>query len=1468
MISKIIEFSIKNKLAIGLFTLALIIYGSYSLKQLPIDAVPDITNNQVQVITVSPTLATQEVEQFVTYPIERSMATLPDMTEIRSISRFGLSVVTIVFKDKVNIYFARQLVNERLKEAENDIPPGSGEPELAPVSSGLGEIYQYILKPKKSFENKYTAMDLRTMQDWIVSRQLLGTPGVAEVNSFGGYLKQYEVTVDPLKLKSMNVTIPELFEALEKNNQNTGGAYIDKRPSAYFIRGLGLVSSLDDIGKIVVKTTSNGIPVLVRDVATPQFGSAIRYGAMTRNGEGEVVGGIVMMLKGANSAQVVNAVKEKIPQIQKSLPEGIELEAFLDRTNLVNRAITTVAENLILGFLIVVFVLILFLGNFRAGLIVASVIPLAMLFAVIMMNIFRVSGNLMSLGAIDFGIIIDGAVIIVETVIHRVYLSKHHHAGIAKLNQQQMNHEVSGAVGQVAHASSFGQIIILIVYLPILALVGIEGKMFTPMAQTVSFAILGAFILSITYLPMASALFLGKKTQHKENFSDRLIKRMYRVYEPVIQFSLKNRWTVVTISVVLFIISFFIFRNLGGEFIPTLEEGDFAFESALPEGSSLSQSVETYTQLEKILMKFPEVKETISKIGSAEIPTDPMPANAGDIMVLLKPKSQWTTAHSRQELADTMEAALHNIPGVFVEASQPIQLRFNELISGVRQDVAVKIFGENMDTLSICAEKVANVIRTIEGTADPRIEATTGLPQITIHYNRDKMALYGVNVSDLNMIVRTAFAGESAGVIFENERRFDLVVRQQIENRQSMDDVKNLFVPIPSGGQVPLQQLADIDYEIGPAQITREDAKRRISIGFNVPFRDIKSAVDELQQKLDKQVKLPAGYYFTYGGQFQNLEEASKRLSIAVPVALALIFVLLFFAFGNFKQCLLVFSAIPLSAIGGIFALWIAGMPFSVSAGIGFIALFGVSVLNGIVLIDYFNQLEKKGIADIYQRVIEGTKNRFRSVIMTGAVPALGFLPMVISTSAGAEVQKPLATVVIGGLITATILTLVVLPALYVIFSGSKKKLEIGNWKVGVATLIFLVSLFQVADSHGQPPISNFQFQTSNNPLPLDSCVAIAFRNNPNLIASQLTVKSNQKLQKTSIDLGKTGIFYENEDLNSSDKTDKGILKVGVTQSIDFPTLWFAQSKFNKQNTLISKTNLALTEKDLLREVRSAYYNLSFAVSKQNLLQHQDSIFSEFENAASLRFQTGETNKLEMISAQAKHKEIQLALQAANADVVIAQQELMKWMNVKEEVLPIEEELVKLKFEIGNLDNPISNFKFQLSDHPYLLLSQQKISLAEFQHRIELNKLFPDLSARYFNQNWYGASPGYYGYSFGIGIPLFFWSQSGRIQSAKLQQQIAQKNFENDQLQFNAAYNEAFQDYRKSLLSITYYEQTGLQQADEILSSATIAYKNGEIGYLEYITLLSQCIDINNNYLKSLNEYNQAVIAVNYFIEH
>jgi heavy metal efflux system protein len=1032
MLDRIIHFSIKNKLIIGLLTLCLVVWGSYSLLKLPIDAVPDITNNQVQVITAAPSQSALDIERLVTFPVEQTMATIPGIEEMRSFSRFGLSVVTIVFQENIDVYWARQQVNERLNVAAEQIPPGVGTPELAPVTTGLGEIYQYIIRPKKGFEESYDAMELRTIQDWIVRRQLLGITGVAEVASFGGYLKQFEISINPDKLRSYNLGINDVFTALEKNNQNTGGAYIEKKPTAYFIRSEGLITSLDDIGKIVVSNTVDGIPILIRNLADVKFGHATRYGAMTYNAEGEVVGGVVMMLKGENSNAIVNRVKERIAQIEKNLPEGTTIEAFLDRSDLVDRAIGTIERNLIEGALIVIAVLILFLGNLRAGLIVASVIPLAMLFAVSMMRVFGVSGNLMSLGAIDFGLIVDGAVIIVEATMH--------HLGIRKitqrLTQEEMDNEVYESASKIRTSAAFGEIIILIVYLPILALIGVEGKMFKPMAQTVSFAILGAFILSVTYIPMMSALFLSKNSGHKRNLSDRMMDYLYRKYLPVLKGAIRHRLSVVIVSFLLLIVSIVVFFRMGGEFLPTLEEGDFAVETRSLTGSSLSYTIEVATKGAEIILKeFPdEVVEVVGKIGSSEIPTDPMPIEACDLMIILTPKTQWTRADDREELAEKMAGALEAIPGITFGFQQPIQMRFNELMSGVRQDVAVKIFGEDLEVLTTLSQKVASVVRSVEGARDIYLEEVTGLPQIVINVNRDEIAKYGLSVEDINQVINAGFAGQSAGLVFENERRYDLVIRFAAESRQSIEDVSNIFITSKSGEQIPLKQLANVEFKIGPNQIQREDAKRRIIVGFNVRGRDVATVVKDIRNGIETKVDFPAGYYATYGGQFENLEAAQSRLLVAVPIALFLIFLLLFFTFHSMKQAVLIFTAIPMAAIGGICALLIRDMPFSISAGVGFIALFGVAVLNGIVLIAQFNSLKNDGLIDLSEIIMNGTKIRLRPVLMTAAVASLGFLPMAIAKSAGAEVQRPLATVVIGGLISSTILTLIVLPCLYIYF--------------------------------------------------------------------------------------------------------------------------------------------------------------------------------------------------------------------------------------------------------------------------------------------------------------------------------------------------------------------------------------------------------------------------------------------------
>ena len=1037
MLDKIIQFSIKNKFIILLFTLVLIAWGSYSVKELPLDALPDVTNNQVQIITTAPTLASQEVEQLITYPLEQAVKTIAKVIELRSISRFGLSVVTVVFKDDVDIYWAREQIFQRLKQAEDNIPSYAGSPELAPITTGLGEIYQYDVYAKKGYEDKYDAVKLRTIQDWIIIPQLQGIEGVAEVSAWGGKLKQYEVAVNPNKLNSLGVTITDIFDALKKNNQNTGGAYIEKDQYAYFIRGVGMATGIKDLENVVV-TNRNGTPILVRNVAEVREGIALRYGASTKDGKGEIVSGLALMLKGENSSAVVDRIKEKMIQINKSLPEGVVAEAFIDRGKLVDNAIGTVTKNLLEGALIVIFVLILFLGNLRAGLIVASVIPLSMLFAVILMNYFGVSGNLMSLGAIDFGIIVDGAVIIVEATMHHLQKLKRKN----DLKQVEMDAEVFHSASKIRNSAAFGEIIILIVYLPILALVGTEGKMFKPMAMTVGFAVIGAFVLSLTYVPMMSALFLSKNTEHKPNFSDKMMAWFEKIYSPFLNKALQFKKAVLGISIGLFALAIIMFQNMGGEFIPTIEEGDLAINATIMTGSSLTQMVKTTTEYEKILKaKFPEIKTIVTKIGSGEIPTDPMPIESGDLIIVLKDKSEWTSADNWEDLANLMKEEMEAIPGATIEISQPIQMRFNELMTGSRSDIAIKIFGDDLETLDAKAKELIAKVNTIEGIGDLKADKVTGLPQITVKYDHDKVALYGLNISDLNQILRSSFAGESAGKIYEESKRFDVVVRMNKDNRSDITDVSNLFIPLPNGQQIPLSQVATVSYEQGPVQVSRENGKRRITVGLNVRGRDVKSVVEEIQQKLDADFKLPAGYYITYGGQFENLVEANKRLSVALPVALVLILVLLFFTFRSVKQSILIFTAIPLSAIGGVFALWLRGMPFSISAGIGFIALFGIAVLNGIVLISCFNQLKEDGIIDPLQRVLKGTRIRLRPVLMTAAVASLGFMPMALSTSGGAEVQKPLATVVIGGLLSATLLTLIVLPILYLLFETSTKKI-------------------------------------------------------------------------------------------------------------------------------------------------------------------------------------------------------------------------------------------------------------------------------------------------------------------------------------------------------------------------------------------------------------------------------------------
>ncbi len=1437
MLNKIIQFSIKNKVAVAIGTVILIIWGIWSASKLPIDALPDITDNQVQVITRAPTLAAQEVEQFVTYPIEKVMANLPDLVEMRSFSRFGLSVITIVFKDNVNIYFARQLISEKLKLAEKDIPESMGRPEQAPVTTGLGEIYQYVIHPKKGSETKYSAMDLRTMQDWIVSRQLYGIEGVAEVTGFGGITKQYEVSINPDRLKAMNVTIPEIFTALQRNNENTGGAYIDRKPNAYFIRGIGLVKSFSDIENIVIKNTSHGLPVLVKDVAKVQFGSPPRYGAMTYNGEKEVVGGLVLMLKGANSNEVVKRVKERMTSIQKSLPEDIVVEAFLDRSELVGRAISTVEKNLVEGALIVVFVLLLFLGNLRAGLIVASAIPLSLLFALGMMNLFGVSANLMSLGAIDFGLIVDGAVIIVEATMHHLALRKK----MNKLTQQEMDGEVFESAAKIRNSAAFGEIIILIVYIPILTLIGVEGKMFRPMAQTVSFAILGALLLSVTYIPMMCALFLSKKPVHKKNLSDRMVAFLQRIYMPVLQKAIRIKYWIVGTAVAAFIGSIIVFSNIGGEFIPTLEEGDYAIEFVLPQGTSLGQTTETVMQAQQLLKQFPEVKMVVGKTGAADVATDPMPMNATDLIVILKDKKEWKTEDGFYELAEKMKGKLETIPGVVAEPNQPIQMRFNELMTGIRQDVAIKVFGENLDTLASIAPRIAKAIGEIQGVSEPMVEKTSGLPQITVEYDRARIAGYGLNVEDINDVITTAFAGKVAGVVFENERKFELVVRLDSANRVSLNNVADLFIPAGNGVQIPLSQVATVAFKEGPVQISREDGKRRIVIGFNVRGRDVESVVKDIQQKLSSpKYKLPTGYYTTYGGTFENLQQASARLKVAVPIALGLIFLLLYMTFGSVKEATLIYTAIPMSAIGGVFALVLRGMPFSISAGVGFIALFGVAVLNGIVLISTFNQLKKDGVTDIVQRVLQGTKERLRPVLMTAMVASLGFIPMALSSGAGAEVQKPLATVVIGGLATATLLTLFVLPLLYIIFSSkTKTKMK----PIAIATGICLLLSTNMLNA-----------QQAGKRLSIDEALNGSRGNLQYQVNTAQASRARAQVSTVGA-LPKTGVFAENEDLRPSD--GKGILKIGVSQSVAWPGLYKAQRNFYSEQAKYFDANKAVLDASLKRNVRTAYYELWYLQDKQLLFLKLDSIYRTLSDAARLKVKTGDSPGLDSIAANVKLKELQALLQQTNSDMQVQQQLLMQLLNSNESMLPVSQPLTKIPMPFALAD----------SLHPVLMLQQQNIAIANAAVGVAKNENRPEFSGRFFTQKLYGLSDPFTGFSVMAAFPLFGSSAyKGKVKTAQAEVAVQQRQLEYDGQLLGMQQQQARQQIERNRNMLAFYETTGLKQAAEIIKASSLAYRAGQISFAELSQFLAQAVDIQRNYLDSLNAYNQSVIQYNYFI--
>lgn len=1444
MFKKIVHFSVRKKLFVALTTLFLLIGGIYSMLTLPIDAVPDITNNQVQIVTVSPTLAPQEVEQLITFPIEVAMSNIMNVEEIRSVSRFGLSLVTVVFKEDVPTLDARQLINEQIQAVSGDIPTELGTPELMPITTGLGEIYQYVLKVAPGYEKKYDAMELRTIQDWIVKRQLSGIPGIVEINSFGGYLKQYEVAIDPDALYSLNITIGDVFEALNRNNQNTGGSYIEKVNKAYYIRSEGMITDLHDIEKIVV-TNRGGIPVHVSDIATVRFGAPKRFGAMTKDGEGECVGGIAMMLKGANANMVTKELEKRVAKVQKMLPEGVSVEPYLNRAELVNRNISTVVRNLIEGALIVFVVLIIFLGNVRAGLIVASVIPLAMLFGFILMRVFGVSANLMSLGAIDFGIVVDGSIVILEGILAHIYGKRL--AG-KKLSQEEMDHEVEMGAGKVVRSATFAVLIILIVFFPILTLSGIEGKYFTPMAKTLVFCIIGALLLSLTYVPMMASLFLKREVVLKSTFADRFFEKLNRIYRKVLDYCLLHAWKTVGVSFAMLLASLFLFGRLGAEFIPTLDEGDFAMQMTLPAGSSLSKSIDVSLRAEKILKeKFPEIKHVVAKIGTAEVPTDPMAVEDADVMIVMRPFDEWTSAGSRAEMVEKMKEALAPITDAEFNFSQPIQLRFNELMTGAKADIAIKLYGEDMEELYAKAKEAARYIEQVPGASDVLVEQAMGLPQLVVNYDRNKIARYGINIEELNTIIRTAYAGEAAGVVFENERRFDLVLR--LDNDKVKDlNLDRLFVRTSENIQLPVSEVASISLVNGPLQINREATKRRIVIGVNVRNADIQQVVSKIQSVLDTHIKLKPGYYFEYGGQFENLQNAIRTLLVVIPVALMLILLLLFFAFRSIIYSLVVFSTIPLSLIGGIVALWLRGLPFSISAGVGFIALFGVAVLNGILMINHFNDLRKKqNYTMCTSRIIAlGCPHLLRPVFLTGLVASLGFVPMAIAQSAGAEVQRPLATVVIGGLIVSTLLTLIIIPVFYKLVNkllhGWKRVRCIkSNAKVILWMLLMLPALNTYADE----PVRT---------VSLDEAISLAFQHHPRLKAATASVDRNKAARGEVWDGGSTSFSYSWGQLNGNYRKDN---ELAIEQSLGSLLTPFYRNALVRTQVTKSGLYRDMVKKEITAEVKRAWAYYQYAYHICELYKEQKALAEQLNRTGELRYQQGDINLLERNTIKTMAADLHTRQMKAEEELKLASKRFIWACYAGEAIVP--EDTTLNVFVVER----------QLSVVPssvHLNYFANQVKEKKDMWHIEQSKFFPEFSIGYVRQK---ISPmcGLDSWMVGVSFPILFFPQHSRSKQAKLDWKIAEWEAEQNRTELNNKVEELQSLVLQNKKTLDYFTLAALKEAHALGQSALAQFRESEIDIVSFVQTLETARDIRQRYIEAVYAYNISALELELYTE-
>lgn len=1427
MLEAIIRFSVTKKLFVGLTTVFLLLGGVYSMLTLPVDAVPDITNNQVQIVTISPTLAPQEVEKLITMPVEIAMSNIMNVVDIRSVSRFGLSVVTVVFKENVPILDARQLINEQIQGVASEIPTELGTPTMMPISTGLGEIYQYVLEVDPKYKDKYDAMELRTIQDWIVKRQLSGIPGIVEINSFGGFLKQYEVAVDPEALFSLNITIGEVFEALSKNNQNTGGSYIEKQSNAYYIRSEGMISEISDIENIVV-TNRGGLPIHIDDIGKVGFGSPKRFGAMTKDGDGECVGGIAMMLKGANANEVTAELEKRVEKIQHILPEGVSIAPYLNRSELVSRNISTVVYNLIEGAIIVFLVLIIFLGNVRAGLIVASVIPLAMLFAFILMRLFGVSANLMSLGAIDFGIVVDGSIVIVEGVLAHLYSREF--AG-KTLSKSRLESEVISGTSSVARSATFAVFIILIVFFPILTLTGIEGKYFTPMAKTLVFCIIGALLLSLTYVPMMASLLLKRKISTKPTLADRFFKWLNRVYQPALRLCLRFSWTTVALAFVALAGSLTLFGRLGSEFIPTLDEGDFAMQMTLPAGSSLSSSVALSTKVQSVLMNgFPEIKHVVAKIGTAEVPTDPMAVEDADVMIVMKPFKEWTSATTRAEMVTKMKQALDTVPGAEYNFSQPIQLRFNELMTGAKADIAIKLYGENMEELYKKATQAARYVEQVPGASDVLVEQAMGLPQLVVRYDRDKIARYGANIEELNTIIRTAYAGEASGVVFENERRFDMVVRLDQEKVDQLD-LHRFFVRTAEGAQIPVSEMATVEFVKGPLQINRDATKRRIVIGVNVRGADIGQVVSQIQDQLNKNIKLEPGYYFEYGGQFENLQNAINTLLIVIPVALMLILLLLFFAFRSVTYTLVVFSTVPLSLIGGILALYLRGMPFSISAGVGFIALFGVAVLNGILIINHFNMLKTRPKYRLStNRVIErGTPHLLRPVFLTGLVASLGFVPMAIATTAGAEVQRPLATVVIGGLIVSTILTLLVIPVFYKLVGQSA---QFKRFTIIRRLLPFvLIALLLPLSSRAQDRVT------------LDQAIEMAISNSPRLRAAGNSIDRNQASRGESWEFGPTTIRYAGGQLNGPTTNDASF---SIDQSLGSLLTPFYKNALVKQRVEGAELNRQLVVKEITAEVKRAWNGYLYSLQVLHLCESRLALADKIKQVGDLRYQHGDITLLEQKISSSLAATMRSSIIQARRECEMAATRL-QWVCLSESRLTPN-------------DTTFSAFPSQSIAEPMVADYLQKIyanQVTEKQAllRVERSRLFPEVSAGYERQR-IRPDKGLNSWNISLSVPIIFAPQRSRIRQANFAIAETQNSAKHAVNLLESKIRELATQIKLYDESLELYKSSTLIEAQELTRATDVQLKSGDIDIPQAVQAMNQALQIERSYLDIINTYN------------